>query len=495
MNIYTYIPLFIYVVLLLGIGWYAHRFSGQDLNKYMLGGRGLGALMIALSVGASDMSGWLLMGLPGSLYSQGISAVWIAIGLTSGAFFSYLFVAPRLRVYTEMLNNAITLPDYFSQGFSDKNNLLKIFSGLVIVVFFALYTAAGMVSGGILFQDIFHADYAGGVWLNAGIVVVYTFFGGFLAVSMADLVQGAIMFIALIMVPLVTIFDVGPALSVQIIQTLDPKYLDIFKGTGFVSVIGLLSWGFGYFGQPHILVRFMAAKHIKHLKSARRIGISWMLITVLGASCTGLFGISYLHYHGLFIDNPETIFIYLTQMLFHPLIGGFLISAVLAAVMSTIAAQLLVTSSALTKDLYQLLREKYTSRPLSDRHLVHTGKFSVLLIAGIAALLALMKNDSILNLVGNAWAGFGASFGPMIVLSLFWRNFNKTGASAAMLSGALTVIIWISAHRFNTGLYEMAPGVFISTLFGILFNRRGRTTRKMRESFAQMETFIDKHTN
>lgn len=495
MNIYTCIPLLIYVLLLLGIGWYTHRFSAQSLNKYMLGGRGLGAVMIALSIGASDMSGWLLMGLPGSLYNQGISALWIAVGLTSGAFFSYLFVAPRLRVYTEICNNAITLPDYFSQRFADKNNLLKIFSGLVIVVFFALYTAAGMVSGGVLFQDIFHISYAGGVWLNAGIVVVYTFFGGFMAVSRADLVQGAIMFVALIMVPLVTIFDVGPALSVHIIQSLDPKYLDIFKGTSLVSVIGLLTWGFGYFGQPHILVRFMAVKHIRHLKSARRIGISWMLITVLGASCTGLFGISYLHYHGLYIANPEIIFIYLSQILFHPLIGGFLISAVLAAIMSTIAAQLLVTSSALTKDLYQLLREKYYSRPLSERHLVHIGKGSVLLIAGIATALALMKNDSILNLVGNAWAGFGASFGPMIVLSLFWRNFNKTGAAAAMISGALTVIIWISAHRFNTGLYEMAPGVLVSTLFGILCNRRGHANQEMKQSFDQMKAFIDRHTN
>ncbi|MGG3572533.1 sodium/proline symporter PutP [Bacillus gobiensis] len=450
----------IYMAGMLLIGYFAYKRTSNH-SDYMLGGRSLGPAVTALSAGAADMSGWLLMGLPGSMFSTGLSASWIAIGLTTGAYINWIYTAPRLRAYTEIANNSITIPSFLENRFSDKSKLLRIFSSLVIIVFFTFYVSSGMVSGGVLFNSILGLDYHIGLWIVTGVVVAYTLFGGFLAVSWTDFVQGVIMVVALVLVPIVVFMNTGgPSAAFATIQSIDPKLLDIFRGTSVLGIISLLAWGLGYFGQPHIIVRFMAISSVKEVKNARRIGMSWMIFSVVGAFLSGLIGIAYYSQNGLELEDPETIFIQLGNILFHPLITGFIISAILAAVMSTISSQLLVTASSLTEDLYKTVVRKAPS----EKTLIYLGRLSVLLISVIAMLLAWEKNSTILDLVGYAWAGFGAAFGPVIILSLCWKRMTAWGALSGMVTGALTVIIWA-----NTGLsdvlYEIIPGFAVSLLF------------------------------
>ncbi|MBR8658663.1 sodium/proline symporter [Brevibacillus aydinogluensis] len=452
-----------YMVGMLLIGYYAYKRT-SNLTDYMLGGRTLGPAVTALSAGASDMSGWLMMGLPGAMFAQGISASWIAIGLTLGAYANWLYVAPRLRTYTEVANNSITIPAFLENRFGDGSRILRLVSGLVIMIFFTFYVSSGIVSGGVLFENTFGLDYHTGLWIVAGVTIAYTLFGGFLAVSWTDFVQGLIMFIALIMVPVVTIMTVGgigPTFTE--IHAVDPALLDIFKGTSLMGIISLFAWGLGYFGQPHIIVRFMAISSVKEMKKARRIGMGWMIFSVVGAMLTGLIGIALYSKQGWTIADPETIFIELGKILFHPLITGFLLAAILAAIMSTISSQLLVTSSSLTEDVYKT----FFRRSATDKELVTIGRLSVLLVSLIALALAYGKNDTILSLVGYAWAGFGASFGPVVLLSLYWKRMNKWGALAGMVAGAATVIIWTQFDVLKNFLYEMVPG-FAASLLAIV---------------------------
>ncbi|MED4409215.1 sodium/proline symporter PutP [Bacillus licheniformis] len=454
------ISIVIYMVGMLYIGYYAYKRTA-NLSDYMLGGRTLGPAVTALSAGASDMSGWLLMGLPGAMFATGLSGSWIVIGLVLGAWANWIFVAPRLRSYTEVAGNSITIPAFLENRFHDKSKILRIFSGVVIITFFTFYVSSGMVSGGVLFNSIFNLDYHAGLWIISGVVVAYTLFGGFLAVSWTDFVQGIIMFVALILVPIVTVIQTGgPGEAFSEIQSIDPNLLNIFKGTSVLGIISLFSWGLGYFGQPHIIVRFMAISSIKETKKARWIGMGWMIFSSAGALLTGLLGIAYYSKNGLHLDDPETIFIQLGNILFHPLITGFLISAILAAVMSTISSQLLVTSSSLTEDLYKTLFK----RSASDKELVFFGRLSVLAVSIVGLCLAWTKNNTILGLVSYAWAGFGASFGPVVILSLFWKRMTKWGALAGMVAGALTVNIWAEAGLSDV-LYEMIPGFAASLLF------------------------------
>lgn len=466
MNIHEIISIGLYMLLMIGIGVYSYYKSTSNSEEFLIGGRKLGAAVTALSAGAADMSGWLLMGLPGAMYMFGFASSWIAIGLTIGAFLNYIVVAPRLRIYTEVAQNAITLPVFFENRFRDRTRLLKIVSSVVILIFFTLYTSAGMVSGGRLFESAFGMDYMTGLYTTSLVVVVYTFLGGFLAVSLTDFVQGTIMFIALIMMPIVIVHQVGGITeTLQIINDKDVQYLQIFKGSTFISAISLAAWGLGYFGQPHILVRFMAIENVREIKKARRIGISWMIMTLGGAMLVGLFGIAYLAKFDtasmLAFDQSkekaETIFIYLSRVLFHPMIGGFLLSAILAAVMSTISSQLLVTSSSMTEDIF-----KSFIRPgASAKTMLIVSRVSVLVVAVIAFLLSLNPNNSILNLVGYAWAGFGASFGPVILLSLLWKRTTMKGALAGMLAGGVTVLAWIYIPHGFKELYEIIPGFII----------------------------------
>lgn len=456
------ISITIYMIGMLWIGYYAYKRTA-DLSDYMLGGRNLGPAVTALSAGASDMSGWLMMGLPGAMYTQGLSASWIVIGLTLGSYANWLYVAPRLRIYTEIASNSITIPSFLENRFEDRSNLLRLVSGIVIMVFFTFYVSAGIVSGAVLFQNTFGMNYHTGLYLIAGVVVAYTLFGGFLAVSLTDFVQGLIMVLSLIMVPAVTLAHSGGiANTLEVVQRVNPSYMDFFKGTSALGIISLLAWGLGYFGQPHIIVRFMAITNVREIKKARRIGISWMIFSVLGAMLTGFFGIAYYQTHGLKIANPETVFIELGKILFTPLLTGFIIAAILAAIMSTISSQLLVTSSSLTEDVYKT----FFRRQATDKELVFAGRLAVLVVAVIASMLAFNQNATILSLVGYAWAGFGASFGPVILLSLFWKRMNKWGALSGMIIGAATIIVWTRFPFLKNHLYEMVPG-FAANLLAI----------------------------
>ena len=457
----------LYFSAMLGIGVYAYRKSTSDVAGYMLGGRSLSPSVAALSAGASDMSGWMLMGLPGAMYISGVSSLWIAIGLVVGAFLNYLIVAPRLRTYTEVANDSITLPDFFENRFNDNSRMLRIVSSLVIVVFFTLYTSSGIVAGGKLFESSFGINYELGLYVTAGVVVAYTLFGGFLAVSLTDFVQGCIMFVALVLVPVVAIGEVGGVSAMHLsINTIDPELLDIFSGVSLIGIISALAWGLGYFGQPHIIVRFMAIRSIKDIPAARRIGMSWMIVSIIGAMATGFAGIAYVAKTGLKLDDAETIFIVLSQILFSPLIAGFLLAAILAAIMSTISSQLLVTSSSLTEDFYKT----FLHRDASDQQQVLVGRIAVFLVALVAIYLAYDRNSSILSLVSNAWAGFGAAFGPVIIGSLFWKEMTGNAALAGMITGALTVLLWIylpitiDGQLLSSVIYELVPGFIFSSL-------------------------------
>ena len=407
MELGTAISLAIYFIVMLGIGVYSYRVTANDVSGYMLGGRNLHPSVAALSAGASDMSGWMLMGLPGAMYLSGMSSAWIAIGLVIGAFLNYLIVAPRLRVYTEVANDSVTIPDYLENRFNDNTRLLRLLSSVVIILFFTLYTSAGVVAGGKLFESAFSMSYDTGLYVTAGVVVAYTVFGGFLAVSTTDFVQGCIMFIALILVPLVAFTEVGGVGEMSsLINGVDPTMMSLFTGATLLSVISAMAWGLGYFGQPHIIVRFMAIRSLKDVKTARRIGMSWMIVTIIGALATGLVGLAYVQKSGVELADAETIFIMLSQTLFNPLIAGFLLAAILAAIMSTISSQLLVTSSSLTGDFYHM----FVRRQASQKELVLVGRISVVIVALVAIVLAYDRESTILSLVGNAWAGFGAAF-------------------------------------------------------------------------------------
>lgn len=456
-----------YFLVMIGIGIYAYFKQNNDAEGYMLGGRNLGPAVTALSAGASDMSGWLLLGLPGYMFADGVVSIWIALGLTCGAFLNYIIVAPRLRVYTEVADNAITLPDYFANRFEDTSHLLRVISAVVIILFFTVYTAASLVGGGKLFESSLNLSYNTGLWVTAGVVVAYTLFGGFLAVSMTDFVQGIIMLFAMVIVPVVAFTDLGGvATTTNTLRNIDPNLLNVTSGMTAIGIISLLAWGLGYFGQPHIIVRFMAIRSIKDIPTARNIGMSWMIVSLIGALMTGFAGRAYVQKTAMSIDDPETIFLVFTQFLFHPLVSGFLLAAILAAIMSTISSQLLVVSSSLTKDVYKLFFDK--TAPEARQVLV--GRISVVLVAIVAILLASNPESSVLSLVSHAWAGFGAAFAPLVVFSLLWRRMNRNGAVAGMVVGALTVIIWVyggfeyNGLALNDWLYAIVPGFILSSI-------------------------------
>ncbi|CAM3224488.1 sodium/proline symporter PutP [Filibacter tadaridae] len=460
-EMYQLIAIILYLATMLFIGWYAFRRTA-NLTDYMLGGRSLGPAVTALSAGAADMSGWLLMGLPGAIYLNGLVEAWMAIGLTIGAYLNWLIVAPRLRVYTQVTNDSITIPSFLENRLKDKSRFLRIASGIIILIFFTFYVSSGMVAGGKFFLSSFGLDYHVGLVLVSVVVIAYTLFGGFLAVSYTDFVQGLIMFFALLLVPIVGVFWTGGvAETTESIQTVNPDLLNFLSGATFLGVLSSVAWGLGYFGQPHIIVRFMAISSVKEVKSARRIGIGWMLISLFGAVATALVGIAYFYQNpGATLVDPETVFIDLGQIIFHPFVAGIMLAAVLAAVMSTISSQLIVTSSALIEDLYKAV----IKTDATDKRYVFLGRMAVLIVALVAMVLAWPNNESILALVAFAWAGFGAAFGPVILLTLYWRKITSKGALWGMVSGAITVMIWGNVKVLTDTLYEIVPGFIICLL-------------------------------
>jgi sodium/proline symporter len=463
-EMYQIIAIGIYMAAMLYIGWYSYK-KTSNLTDYMLGGRSLGPAVTALSAGAADMSGWLLMGLPGGIYVSGLANAWIAIGLTVGAYLNWLFVAPRLRSYTHVANDSITIPGYLENRFKDDTKLLRIVSGIVILLFFTFYVSSGMVAGAVFFQSSFDLDYHTGLLLVSAVVVAYTLFGGFLAVSYTDFVQGLMMLLALVLVPLIGFGKTGgPAETFDTIRAIDPALLDLFKGTTVLGIISTAAWGLGYFGQPHIITRFMAITTVKEIKSARRIGMSWMIFSLLGAILTALIGLAYFTQNpDVKLENPEAVFIELGQLFFHPLFAGLMLAAVLAAIMSTISSQLIVTSSALVEDLYKVLFKKEKS----DKQYVFFGRMAVLIVAIVAASLAWVQNDTILGLVAYAWAGFGAAFGPIIILSLYWKKMTNWGAILGMVAGAATVVIWSNVGLSDV-MYEIVPGFIINLIVSVV---------------------------
>lgn len=477
----------VYLAILLGIGYYSYR-KTSNLQDYMIGGRGLGPMVTALSAGASDMSGWMLMGLPGAVYLTGISSIWIGIGLTLGAYLNYLLLAPRFRVYTEVANDSLTVPDYLENRFKDKSNMLRLVSGIVILVFFVLYISSGIVAGGKLFVDTFKLTYTMGVVVTLSVVVLYTYFGGFLAVSLTDFFQGTLMFICLVVVPVVAYMNIGlaPGEFVNKIQNIDPALFDMFRGTSISTIIGLLAWGLGYFGQPHIIVRFMAINSAKELKSARRIGIGWMAIGLLGAVASGLIGLVFFTQRQSPLGDPETVFLRLGDILFHPFITGIILSAVLAAIMSTLSSQLLVCSSSVTKDFYLT----FFNKKATEKQQMVIGRLAVVVIAAFATILAYLPNKTILDIVGQAWAGFGSAFGPVLLLSLYWKRMNKWGALSGMIVGGLTVILWITTG-LSAYIYEMIPGFFLSLISVVVVSLLTEEVHEdVHDEFSKMENIL-----
>jgi sodium/proline symporter len=464
-NVTKLIVLAIYLIAMVGIG-YVYYQKTSDFADYVLGGRKLGSWTAALSAQASDMSGWLLIGLPGAAYVSGIEAAWIAIGLGLGTYVNWKVVALRLRSYTEVAGDSLTLSDYFENRFRDNTNILRLVSSIVIILFFAVYTSAQFSAGAKLFETLMGIDYTVALLLGGAIIIAYTFLGGFMAVSFTDFIQGMLMFFALLVVPFVMVAELGGfGAAFDGLRQVDPNFLHLTKSTGggavsFIAIASNLAWGLGYFGQPHVLARFMAIGSTQQVKKARLIAMVWVAISLTAATFVGVFGRLYI----TGIDDPEKIFMMSVDTLFIPVIAGVLLAAILAASMSTADSQLLVTASSISEDIYK----KYLKKDATDDQMLKVSRFSVIGIAVIALVIAFDPNSSVFALVSYAWAGLGAAFGPVIVASLFWRRTNKWGAIAGMISGAVTVIAWIQIAKVSSatifGLYELLPAFIISSI-------------------------------
>lgn len=450
----------LYLVLMMSIGLYYSR-RQKNLSSYILGDRQLGPWLTSMSAEASDMSGWMLMGLPGYAYLHGLSAFWTGIGLIIGTWANWLLVSQRLRNYTEVANNSLTIPDYLSNRFEDRKNGLRLICALFIILFFIIYTSSGFVAAGKLFNTIFGIPYLHALLLGAFVVVFYTFLGGFSAVALTDFIQGTMMFFTVIYVPVAaTIAMGGPMPTLDILSKEGADFFSFFPdSTGMsallVMIVSSLGWGLGYFGQPHILVKFMAIGDPKELKKSTRIAMTWVLLSLTFAIAIGVVGKAYLS-TPLENANAERVFILMAESLSAPFITGIIWSAILAAIMSTSSSQLLVTSSAVSRDLFQAFLKK----DASEKTLIRVSRSSVLLVSAIAVYLGSDPNSYIFSIVSYAWAGFGACFGATVLLSLYWKRMTLKGAYAGVIVGGVTVLIWKQFEWF--GLYELVPGFFFS---------------------------------
>ncbi|MGL4380191.1 MAG: sodium/proline symporter PutP [Vibrio sp.] len=453
----------VYLILMLTIGVYAYQRT-KNSTDYFLGGRSLGPWPAALSAGASDMSGWLLLGLPGYAYAAGIEAFWLAGGLLVGTWANWLINAKRLRTYS-ITTDALTLPEFLSRRFNDKSKLIQTISAFFILLFFLFYTSSGLVAGGKLFETVFGIDYSTAVIIGTICVVSYTLFGGFLAVSWTDLVQGLLMAAALMVVPVVAMNGSLAQLD-QDLTAINPELLTLWNDAqgeplSAIAILSLVAWGLGYFGQPHILARFKASRSNQDLTTARRIAVVWTGVSMVGAILVGLTGLIFVTQSGsIQLDDGEKIFMLLVNSLFHPVIAGILLAAILAAIMSTADSQLLVSSSALAEDFYKQL----VKTDASSEQIVRVGRAGVVIISLLALLLAMTPDSSVLSLVSYAWAGFGAAFGPTLVLSLYWERMNRHGALAGIIVGGVTIVVWKQLTGGWFDVYEIVPGIILATL-------------------------------
>lgn len=445
--------------------------KSDTVSDYFLGGRTLNPWVAGLSAQASDMSGWLLMGLPGAVYAAGTGQIWIAVGLCIGTLLNWVFVAGRLREYTIKFGDSITLPEYFQKRFDETGNVLRGISAVFIAIFFAVYTASAFVAAATLFEQVLGIDYHIALLIGVLIILVYTFLGGFSAVCWTDLIQGILMFVAILAVPIIALLFVNQTGG---FEKVDATFFDVFKNVdgshvGAVSIISQLAWGLGYFGMPHILIRFMAIRKQEEVKTAGTIAGVWVVFSLIFAVVLAIIGKVFVPD----LKNSETVFIEMIKKIFLAdesfiliqVIGGFFICGILAAIMSTADSQLLVTASAITNDIYGgMIHKKAT-----EKSLVIISRGVVFIIAVVGFVIALDRSSSVMGLVSNAWAGFGACFGPLVLCSLYFKRITKIGAVVGMLSGGITVIIWDYIPLVNsktlgeaTGLYSLIVGFGIS---------------------------------
>lgn len=483
----------IYMGMMILIG--ALNSKNSNNEDYFLGGRGLSSWTAALSAQASDMSGWLLMGLPGAIYLAGSGEMWIAIGLLIGTVLNWMLVARRLRKYTIVANNSLTIPSFFENRFKDKKGVMKIVASIVIIVFFAVYTASAFSAGAKLFANVFgkgaddQTAYMTGLIVAAVVILVYTLLGGFKAVCYTDFVQGMLMLVAILSVPILAYFIIIHGTDSHSVTgemakhgVADPAgFLSLLKnGDGspitWQSIVSGLGWGLGYFGMPHILVRFMAIKSDKEVKKSRVIAIVWVIFSLLAACLLGLIARGYLT-ETLTEATSETVFIRCIQQLFDGnfilvFVGGVFLCGILAAIMSTADSQLLVTASSVSEDMYKGVIKK----DASEKSSLLVGRIAVVVTAVIAFVIAINPDSSVMGLVSDAWAGFGAAFGPVILLSLFWKRFNLSGAVAGMITGFLTIIIWDYIPFFEegatigtkTGVYSLVIGFALALIVAVV---------------------------
>ena len=474
-SVYTIVAFVAYALVILGIGVYSFNKS-KNVSDFFLGGRQLGSWTTAISAQASDMSGWLLMGLPGAVLVGGLTESWIAIGLLIGTYLNWKICASRLRKMSYAAGDAITIPEYFQKRFFNNSPVVRFICAVIIFFFFLIYTASAFSGGAKLFQFVFGTDYIVSLSIGAFIIISYTFLGGFLAVCWTDVVQGLLMFAALVVVPIVIMVrtpDIGgiinDAMSNGIVREYYTSFIYNADGSlALTTIISGLAWGLGYFGMPHILVRFMAIKSSDLIKKSRIIATSWVVVTLAAAVLVGIFGMAFLNSPGNEalkmkfdqIGDVEKIFMFLSSSLLPALIAGIVLSAILAAIMSTADSQLLVTSSAVTNDMFKLIKKN-----ASEKTLMWVSRIAVLVVAVIAYVIALDENSSVMGLVSYAWAGLGAAFGPAMLLSLFWKKMTMPGAVAGIVAGGVSVVLWESIPALSgTGIYSLAPAFAIAMI-------------------------------
>ena len=441
----------LYFIFMFAIGLFFYKRS-KAIDDYLLGGRAMGSWVTALSAQASDMSGWLLMGLPGAIYMTGFAGIWIAVGLFIGTVLNWKLVAVRLRIYTQK-TDSITLPCFFEQRFADPTGLLRIVSAIVILLFFTIYVSSGLIATGKLFESTFGISYITAVVVGGTIVISYTFLGGFMAVCWTDFFQGSLMIIALMVVPIMAYMKTGGSdaiINAMKLKNMSLSIIPVSKHGSIIAVISAMAWGLGYFGQPHILARFMGIKSVRELSKSMVIAIIWVFISLVGAVVIGL--ISIPMFDNLSKTQSEKVFIYMIGKIMHPWIGGVMLAAILSAIMSTIDSQLLVASSALTEDFYQ----KIINKKASQKQLVLIGRLCVIIISAIAMFLALSPNKTILGIVAYAWGGFGAAFGPVVLFALFSGKTSWQSALAGIIAGTIVLMLWKNLG-LSEYMYEIVP--------------------------------------
>lgn len=488
-DFWVLLAMLIYFIVVVVIGFVYAKRSNQSTENYFLGGRKLGPWLTALSAEASDMSGWLLMGLPGVAYFTGASdAMWTAIGLAIGTYLNWLFVAKRLRKYSQVANNSITLPDFFSNRFHDKKNILMTIAALIILLFFCIYVGSCFVTCGKLFATLFGMDYATMMILGAIIVFLYTFVGGYLSVCTTDLIQGSLMVCALVIVFVGSVASAGGIdNTVAFLQSI-PGFLSgteiatpildasgqqavengmpLFGAAGeygIIAIISCLAWGLGYFGMPQVLVRFMSVSHSKEIQKSRIIATVWVVVSLTSAVCIGLIGRAVLPDTFLTQTSAENIFIVLSQMLLPAFFCGLVVSGIFAASMSSSSSYLLISGSAVAENIFRGLIKK----DATDAQVMIVARITLVVVLLFGIVIALDENSSIFMVVSYAWAGFGASFGPLMLMSLYWRRTNFQGAVAGMIVGAATVLIWntfIKPLGGIFGIYELLPAFILSLI-------------------------------